>query len=66
MMKRVEMHEDPELDPKFHKKWCGTVEITTTDGRTFFKKVEYPKGKPENPLSWDEMMNGSMVWPSAA
>ena len=27
----------------------------STDGQRFEKFVRYPKGDPENPLSWDEM-----------
>jgi len=27
------------------------VRVTTTDGRTFDKQLDYPKGDPRNPLS---------------
>jgi len=56
MMGRIEYFEDPELDKEFPRKWCGTAEIITTDGNRYFTKVEYPKGDPENPLTWEEMI----------
>lgn len=33
----------------------AVVTVTTTDGRTFEKRVQYSKGLPENPLSNDEL-----------
>jgi len=44
------------LDRTFPKQWCATAEILTKDGRKYFTKIEYPKGDPENPLSWEEMI----------
>ena len=55
MMRRVYCVSDPELDKVFPEKWPATVEITTKDGRRFSTKVDYPKGDPENPLSWQEV-----------
>ncbi len=34
----------------------ATAEIITKDGKRYFTKVEYPKGDPENPLSWEELI----------
>jgi len=56
MMKRVECVTDPDLEKTFPKQWCATAEIYTKDGRRYFTKVEYCKGDPENPLSWDELI----------
>jgi len=56
MMDRVECIEDPDLEKAYPKQWCATVEILTKDGKRYFKKVEYCKGDPENPLSWDEVI----------
>ena len=55
-MRKVECVEDPQLDKDFPKKWPATVAITKTDGKTFSTSIEYPKGDPENPLSWDELI----------
>jgi 2-methylcitrate dehydratase PrpD len=56
MMKRVEYLVDPDLDRTFPKLWCATVEILTKEGKQYGARVEYCKGDPENPLSWDELI----------
>ena len=56
MMKRVEYIVDPDLDQNFPRQWGATAEILTKDGKRYFTKIEYPKGDPENPLSWEEMI----------
>jgi len=56
MMKKVRCVEDPELDKVYPKQWPATVEIKTKDGRTFCARIDYPKGDPENPLSWEELI----------
>ena len=56
LMKRVRCISDPELDKLYPRKWPATVEIVTKDGREFTVRVDYPKGDPENPLSWDELI----------
>ncbi|MDP2968567.1 MAG: MmgE/PrpD family protein [Deltaproteobacteria bacterium] len=56
MMKRVECLVDPDLDRTFPKQWCATAEVFTKDGKRYFTKIEYCKGDPENPLSWEELI----------
>jgi 2-methylcitrate dehydratase PrpD len=55
MMRKVECTVDPELDRTFPKQWRATAEILTEDDKRYSTTVEYPKGDPENPLSWEEM-----------
>jgi 2-methylcitrate dehydratase PrpD len=55
MMRKVECIVDPELDRTFPKQWRATAEILTEDEKRYSTTVEYPKGDPENPLSWEEM-----------
>ena len=31
------------------------AEVRTSDGRTLRSDLTYPKGDPENPVTWDEM-----------
>lgn len=57
MMRRVECVTDPDLEKTFPRQWCATAEIITKDGQRYFTKVEYCKGDPENPLSWDELID---------
>jgi len=54
MMGKVSCVTDPELDKPFPKQWPASVEIATKDGRRFSARIDYPKGDPENPLSWEE------------
>jgi len=56
MMKRVEYRVDSELDRTFPRQWCATAEVLTKEGKLFFTKVEHCKGDPENPLSWEELI----------
>jgi 2-methylcitrate dehydratase PrpD len=56
MMRLVECVVDPELDRTFPRQWGATAEILTREGKKYFAKVDYCKGDPENPLSWDELI----------
>ena len=56
MMDRVEYFEDPELEKAFPEQWGATVEILARGGKRYVTRVEYPKGDPENPLSWQELI----------
>jgi 2-methylcitrate dehydratase PrpD len=55
-MRKVECSIDPELERTFPKQWRATAEILTQDEKHYSTTVEYPKGDPENPLSWEEMI----------
>ena len=57
MMKRVRCVEDPELEKEFPRKWPASVVIKTKQGTEHSIWVAYPKGDPENPLSWDELID---------
>lgn len=56
LMKRVTCVKNPELDKMFPQKWPASVKIISKDGRSFQESVEFPKGDPENPLTWDEII----------
>ncbi|NWG01809.1 MAG: MmgE/PrpD family protein [Syntrophaceae bacterium] len=56
MMRRVECEVDPDLEKTFPKQWGATAEILTKDGKNYSTKVEFCRGDPENPLSWEEMI----------
>ena len=57
LMAKVECVVDADLERTFPKQWCATAQISTKDGRTLFTKIEYPKGDPENALTWAEMID---------
>ena len=55
VMERVQCVTDPKLDAIFPKSWPAWAEVVTTDGRTLRSELTYPKGDPENPVTWGEM-----------
>jgi len=55
LMAKVKLVKDARLEETFPKEWPARVAIETENGRHYEKFVRYPKGDPENPLSWDEM-----------
>jgi 2-methylcitrate dehydratase PrpD len=55
LMSKVELVKDSSVEATFPKEWPARVSITLGDGRTIEKFVRYPKGDPENPLSWEEL-----------
>jgi 2-methylcitrate dehydratase len=50
-LKKVEVVADPEIEKVFPALQRVLVNITTTDGRTLTRQLDYPKGDPRNPLS---------------
>ena len=54
-LKKVEVVADPEIEKVFPALQRVVVNITTKDGTTFSKKLDYPKGDPRNPLSDSEI-----------
>ncbi len=54
-MARIELTPDDTLDGEYPQKWGAIVEVSTKDGRILSKKVEYPKGDPQNPFSQEEV-----------
>ena len=69
-MRKIKCLKDPEIEKDFPRKWPAIAKIKTTDGNEYTAKVEYPKGDPENPFTWDEIMEKfrnliSAVFPEA-
>jgi len=57
LLRKVVCVKDPELERSFPEKWSGWAEIETVDGAKKKLHVEIPKGEPENPLGWDELVD---------
>ena len=55
MMGRVRCVTDPALDASYPQRWPAWAEVRTSDGRTLRSDIEFPKGDPDNALTWDEM-----------
>src|SRR5580765_7644495 len=54
-LKKVEVVADPEIEKVFPALQRVIVHIDTTDGRSFTKQLDYPKGDPRNPLTDQEI-----------
>ncbi len=57
LMNKIHCVEDPELEKEYPQKWPASVNIVAKDGKQFSARIDYPKGDPENPLSWDELID---------
>ena len=57
LMQKVKCKHNPDLDKDYPKVWPSIVKIETTKGRAFEGRADYPKGDPENPLTWEELTN---------
>lgn len=56
MMRRISCVHDPDLDRDFPNQWPASVSMVTKSGEVFETRVDYPKGDPENPLTWEELI----------
>ena len=57
LMGKISCVKDPELEKEFPKKWPASVTLLTKDGKTYSIRIDFPKGDPENPLTWDELID---------
>ena len=56
LMQRVICVKNDDIEQDFPRKWRARVKLVAQDGRMFQVDIEHPKGDPENPLSWDEII----------
>jgi 2-methylcitrate dehydratase len=54
-MQKIKVIADPAIEAVFPALQRVRVVITTTDGRTLERQLDYPKGDPRNPLTDDEI-----------
>jgi 2-methylcitrate dehydratase PrpD len=52
---RVEVEIDPEMDAIYPGRYAGIVTIVLEDGRQFRRRVDDPKGMPENRMSREDL-----------
>ncbi len=55
LMNKVALVKDPRIEETFPQEWPARVAIELENGQRYEKFVRYPKGDPENPLTWDEL-----------
>lgn len=56
LMEKVYCIKNPDLDKEYPKYWPATAEILTNNNKIFSTYVKYPKGDPENSLTWGELI----------
>jgi len=54
-LNKVEVVADPEIEKVFPALQRVIVHITTTDGSSYSKQLDFPKGDPRNPLTDSEV-----------
>jgi len=52
---KVKWEMDPRAEAVYPKLWPATVTVKTKDGKTFTSHIDYPKGDPENAVSFSEV-----------
>lgn len=50
ILQKIHVESDDELSAMFPDVQAAIVHITKTDGSVLTKRVDFPKGEPENPL----------------
>ncbi|HEV7969036.1 MAG TPA: MmgE/PrpD family protein [Candidatus Acidoferrales bacterium] len=55
LMAKVVLQKDGRIEKNFPAEWPALVSVHLTNGNHFEKYVRFPKGDPENPLTWQEL-----------
>lgn len=55
LAKKVHINEIPEFSALSPKKRIAEVKLTSYKGHTYTCRIDYAKGDPENPMSWEEV-----------
>lgn len=55
-MKKITVQHASDLDKFFPESFSARVTITMDDGKNYVKEVRFLKGDPQNPLSWEEIL----------
>lgn len=60
LTKRINVVADDNMTATFPAKQTATVEVRMRNGEVYNRKVDYPKGEPENPMTLGEMKDKFM------
>jgi 2-methylcitrate dehydratase len=55
LMSRIKVTMDPELEKVYPNGRPADLEVTTKDGKTYRKRVDFPKGDEKNPMTDEEV-----------
>jgi len=56
LLPKIKVVADPEIDGLFPAVKRAIVRITTTDGASYEERADHAKGRPQNPMSDDEIV----------
>lgn len=57
LLKRIHIHEDPELTDRYENgEMPAIIRVQTTDGQEYEIEKPYFEGHPETPMSWDRLI----------
>lgn len=65
LMAKVEVVHDEELNRLWPRAWASEVTMKTARG-TYTRRVDLPKGEPENPMSYQELRDKFTILATAA
>ncbi len=65
-VRRLMQRTSVTLDERVGSGMESFVSLRTADGRVIERTVPYPKGEPENPMSWEEMQAKFTEWSEPA
>ncbi len=65
-VRRLMQRTSVTLDARFGSGMESIISLRTADGRTIERNVPYPKGEPENPMTWEEMQAKFTEWSGPA
>jgi len=55
LMAKVVLEKNDLIEKKFPVEWATIVKVRLKNGKEFNKHVRFPRGDPENPLTWEEL-----------
>jgi 2-methylcitrate dehydratase len=55
LMKKMEVRVDPDIDRMYPEAIPNKVVVKLVDGREVEARVDYPKGHPKNPMTWQDI-----------
>ena len=66
IIEKIEISAKDELTKLHPEKWPARVEIYTKNNRIYKEGFDYPKGAPENPLSYEELQTTNQLLANTA
>ncbi len=55
-MRQFEIVFDPEIEKIYPGTFANKVEILLNNGKKFEARVDFPSGSPDNPMSFDQVV----------